>query len=420
MHSRVTPRSRGALLSWLALLATACGSVPKSPPVLNLDTFLSDLVSAACDSFVRCGLYSDEAICAATLTETDGAKTFNSFGTDIALAKAGVLQFSAGVATECFATVKALSCADVLTASAAGPLASCGGAFSGGTVEGGGVCLSDAQCVPGFDCLQQSPAVCSGICTELSPSNCNPDTLAPCTTSQACLASTSSTGQPVYSCFDFSPPGGVNEDCGGPFGSECQAGLTCAGTAGGNTCVVPLAAGSSCTSSAACEAGLGCTGTPATCQALPGAGQSCTTNVGCAHGLNCVYSDDGASSSCLPPAGPGDPCTALWQCAAPYFPAYSDLICDEAKTHKCITAPSDGPCSDPLQTGFGTCNPANSWCEVMSGDDGLCVAYLPPGDDCASAGSPTQPECGLTATCVATATGSADGTCTPTLPSCAL
>ena len=174
------------------------------------------------------------------------------------------------------------------------------------------VCATYAMCNPLVGAIYGTPADCAaqlGARLEDSELGALEDAIAEGTIAyhgdrvDDCVAAIEALGCELANPLDVCegifeglvPDGGACERS-----EECSDASYCAITTGcPGTCQARVASGGSCTDSAACVAGLSCTG--GTCSAPAGAGAACngTTGVSCTNlGLTCVGDDGGTAGVC--------------------------------------------------------------------------------------------------------------------------
>jgi hypothetical protein len=378
----------GVLVVSLASMAAAglgCGggkaSGSGSGPV-SLDDLGNEVTLAECGLYVRCGMFSDLALCkqvyaaghlgAASFTSgwlpgfnpapVLGRPDFNSVAAIVAAARAGKARYDGAAARACLDAIGALACGDA--PNARDVLADVCQAVFTGTLADGDRCISDLECgADSFCSTPPSSSPCDGTCTAAGPA-CNADRQ--CPSGQACdwnKATTTSFG----SCVTLVPPGASGEPCGTNL--RCQTDLTCV--------------------------------SPNTCAPLPQAGASCDRNGNpftfCEYGLVCAHSADMLTTMCMQPATKGASCQAPDQCGA----RFTSSICDDTQ-HRCVDWAAGGPCSAGC--------PYTAYCDSSSS---TCKPDLPPGSACGTGGV----ECGMLGfECRSADQASLIGTCTSMAP----
>ena len=317
-------------------------------------TWVSDLTAAYCMWAIRCGKFSGAATCRAYMGPQFAVVNFNAPSAAITAVSKGTAQFDPTRATSCLTALANLDCDSDLLFPTRVPTP-CAAVFVG-NLSDGSACIDDVECPNGSICLIASTVTCKGTCTPLPAGACR--TIDDCPAQQHCA------GVPFWGsglwgsggCQATVAPGATEGDaCGTPV--QCAPGLLCHGGPPPRRCsavTVP-------TGAAAVGGGVGAV---------------CGFVGTCARELACVRSDDGTTSTCMPPAKLGDACTSLFQCGAQY--RLSDIICDKTGTRTCVHLPSTGRCR--VVVGMNTCDPTTSYCDAATG---TCKPWLSQGDRCA-------------------------------------
>ena len=154
--------------------------------------------------------------------------------------------------------------------------AGCDGAVTG-TIGDGGACAVEAECISAVCNLVDCPdACCPGICVGSTA----PDRDA-----------------------------ALGEACGDV--AQCAIGSWCSNS----VCLALEPADSPCVSSAGCDYGLDCAGTPRTCRALPLLGEPCAVDTQCRdEGQYC----NATTMVCTQVGLPGDVCSTVARCS-PFY-----------------------------------------------------------------------------------------------------
>lgn len=293
---------------------TACGGDDGSGFGLgnvDIEDVPEAIQAAFCHHYVECGFFADEAACRAT-----------NFGFKlqldpslVAAIKAGKVKYDGRILGDCYEAFGDQSC-DRTDLDGRVLAVDCQGALTG-TVDAGGACAIDAECVSQMCDVPQCPdACCQGTCV---------GGVAP------------------------GPGRGIGEAC--EMTSECAVGGWCDPTT--SLCAALEPAASSCSSDAECDYGLGCAGTTGmrTCKVLPVLGEACPDSACRDDGTFC----EPTAKVCTRLGLPGDACSTTARCSFFY-------ACDQA-TMVCVTGPRLGdacsntsPCFD-FQTycKAGTC-----------------------------------------------------------------
>jgi hypothetical protein len=359
----------------LVILGASCSSSPAPTAQNGADggkaangsagmtaaTWVADLTAAYCAWAIKCGRFSGESACTAYMGPQFAVVNVNTPAAAVVAVSKGTALFDPSQARSCLTALTDSDCDKYLLA---GPPIlvpqACAAAFSGSTAAGG-ACIDDVECSSGSICVDASTQTCEGTCTPVPAGGCR--TNDDCPANEYC-SGVSLKGSGLWgagNCEMIVPPGAVAGDvCGWPV--QCGPGLICMGP------MAPL----HCVDAAA----LTTLGPGATC----GGFGSHT----CGAGLACVPSDDGQTSSCMPPAKLGDPCTTLFQCGAQY--ELNDIVCDEARTHTCVHRTSTGPCKNVNRQ--GSCDPVTSYCDSSTE---TCRPRLPLGAACTVPSTASDP-----------------------------
>ena len=327
---------RPAALLGLVLALPACGQVA-------YEDLSAEQTDALCEYLVRCGYATDEGLCASVW----GVFSRQDPNLDAAVDN-GSVEYDAKAAKECLESIRDAACdADFFLGDA--PDEACEKVFQG-TVDNGGACFIDEQCVSGTchaaDC---DMACCQGTCIAPPPD---------AAIGQDCSAQDCVDG--AYCHYDFeastftclaTKPAGAACDSGD---DECAGSLACVG----GTCQELPAEGAPCPTGR-CAGALGCDVDTFTCQKLRGEGQACNQQASlCAIGLVCA-----ASSTCQPPGGVGSPCTFDFIGGTCAGDAWCDYDFIEGK----------GTCQ-PLAANGAACEGGDFQCQSRyCGEDGLCA-----------------------------------------------
>ncbi len=249
-----------------------------------------------CERLTRCGLFSDNAVCAGFFRTVPDP----SFEASIAESK---ISYDGVAARNCIAALSQQTCDATSEEARRGPEA-CDRIFAGSSSAGEG-------CVYGAGCQ-------SGVCNKPS-----------CEHNECC-------------------PGVCESRRDAPLGGACLADHDCAqpGFCGADkTCASLLGAGHDCRSDLECDYGLACTGGGliGTCRALAHAAEPCPFQRCADIGLTCM------NGSCVAVGLPGDPCGSNVNCS-PY------AECDVA-AGTCVNVPGLGmPCTTQC-AGEAWCQP---------------------------------------------------------------
>jgi hypothetical protein len=275
---------------------------------VSIEQLANAYKDAYCTYLVRCGMFPDHATCAGS------AVIGSSFGIDvnvIAAVYAGRVRYNGSNAHACLAAIAGNTCDKTDEIGRVTPRACL--ELIDGTVDHGGACMIDEECV-------------SGTCN-------NPGC------GQACCAGT---------CVGSTPPSREPVAIGEPCSSslQCVAGAYCDLFVSGECTALKLA-GVECYGQDECAYGLGCTSDASgfdTCKPLPAVGQPCPYGDCRDDGTVCDTSL--ATPACVQVGLPPAPCTSNWQCS-PYYRC--DLALGQcaklpglnegcSSTHRCIDA----------------------------------------------------------------------------------
>lgn len=271
------------------------------------------VTTAVCTFEVRCGLYADQASCAAAISA--------DLGQTMADVQAGKTLYDGAAASDCLDYLAGLTC----TVAGSTDLQSkrCDDTFKGTGAAGASCFTSDecasANCNFGATCAAGS-ACCAGTCAAVvakiamggpcdlvvggsacvDGTSCQSDATGAGSTCQPLLAA----GQPCVNfgdcvvgteCQQNGVGGGVCArfpETGQPCDPNGISGLTCANvtdmcdpTTG--TCAHRAAVGAACHSQDACVLFAGCDPTALTCVAKKGIGGVCASDSDCLNGLAC-------------------------------------------------------------------------------------------------------------------------------------
>jgi Dickkopf N-terminal cysteine-rich region len=303
------------------LLAAGCGGGGGGGAAIPQALIGDDLHEAVCEWRVRCGLQPDVAACLASTRAPLGVQLM----ADLAAGKV-IYDPQAGQA---FVTwVKAMQCGFSSTISPAtfdAEDALSSAAFKG-TVQPGGACAEDQECLSGATCV--SPAIqCAGTCVAHAPA---------------------ARGQP---CAGLDPT------------TECDSSSYCDTSAPSNfvCAALPTTPGRACAENAACGSGLVCVSpgpsSPETCEILPTAGQPCNPSMDHACDAPATYCEP-TSKTCKPRLLVGAACDSTADACVAF------ATCDAA-SHTCVALGGPGaPCQGGAPTCLGdlSCSPVTSTC----------------------------------------------------------
>ena len=210
---------------------------------------------------------------------------------------------------------------------AAGLVCGATGCITPGTVEQGGLCAYNADCVAPYICLWAD-----------KPYRCQ-------------------------------PAAGLDEACG--YDTDCAEGFSCSDA---DSICRPVCNGESdCPEGEACFGGLLAAAGTRTCEPLAGEGGKCTLAVQCVDGLACI------DAVCATAREVGANCTKSDECAGPLWCDLSKNLCTEdgAEGEACEVPvlQSNGACLDGLHCAL-PCDPA------ADGLTGTCVTDLAEGAAC--------------------------------------
>ncbi|HSD88181.1 MAG TPA: hypothetical protein VLB44_11725 [Kofleriaceae bacterium] len=333
---------RVAFLVAVIALVTACGDDGVYDPSLyvTVDDYAAAYKDAECTYLARCGFFSDKATCL-----TAQLFTYLELDRDLVGAiKAGRVYYNGNAVKACFDAIAANTCDKTDEAGRVQP-DTCRG-FTRGTVAGGGSCTISSECISGDCRIQVADQMCAmGICMgDMPPSTDLPANGQSCSTVTGCTR-----------------------------GSFCDTATL--------ICTTLRSAGDQCIQNSDCDYGLGCAGSPRTCQILPGPNEPCPAGACRDDGYWCDV------GTCHPIGLVGGGCMTYEACS-PYFP------CDFA-TSMCHKPPSIGDgCTSPNTR----CFEANSYCD---GAMLKCVAAKPDGQSCTTSAQCLSVDCDpATSTCI--------------------
>ena len=250
--------------------------------------------TAYCTYAARCGLFPDAASCQSTSLINNGSELLYLIGpSEVAAVRAGRVYYNGTHVKACLDAIAAQTCdrtdrdgrvlqimpecVDVLR----------------GTIDAGGACAIDAECVSG-DCstpISETTTCAMGTCNGDTPPS--------------------------------SAPAGLGQRCI-PF---CAVGLYCDDMT--SVCAVLKSAGSSCEITAQCDYGLICAsnGTDLrTCRVAPALGEPCPEFFCRDEGQYC----DSATKTCKRYGLLAETCTSVGDCS-PYYPCNFNMVPAQCK-----------------------------------------------------------------------------------------
>jgi hypothetical protein len=326
--------------AWLLLLMIGCGVDHQgSGPYVAVDHIAEAYQAAECTHLVACHEMPDQATC---LSSTVGSLTLDqTFVEEALVAK---LRYNGSLVADCFATLAASSCNPGALANRISVSQCVLGAFTG-TVEAGGHCTND------IECLSDTCAACDG---ELA---CCPD--------GKCMGEPKSTVPPALGAPCLLDSQGTD---------PCAVGQYCA-----TVCTTVKPIGTQCSATKQCGDGLECdTQTTGQCAVPPLRDQPCTPNFYCGEeGTYCEPGDDICRSVGLvgDSCAPGHVCSSYLQC--------------NTTTQLCELYPITGAdCG-----GSARCNDLNTYCSIA---DQICVPRVADGQQCFESFSCLSQLCDMT------------------------
>lgn len=283
---------------------------------------------------------------------------------------AGRMAYDAGLAGDCLHAIRSAACADIAGVFENMP-DECENVFSG-LVAKDGDCYREAECAAGLYC-DQSVSDCPGQCLpykslgdSCSGGDCDPD-VADCDFQQGV-------------CAELAGSGEICDYVG------CRESLVCDSDNDPAVCIAPASAGSACSSTRGCDAGLQCVG--GKCAGPAGAGQACDigadfSNIlfACRPGYYCdadiVHQQ--SAGTCLAKKGSGSECILFYECTA-------NLLCIGMQLNQQTHEVTPGSCGKPLGVGApctaGFEFPECDWDLYCDDQTAVCTAYPGIGDPC--------------------------------------
>ena len=295
-------------------------------------------LDALCDYLVRCGFASSAQIC------LDAWSRLISSSPDLdAAIENGTVIYDSTAAAACGQSVRNAGCGDFLSEGFASAEA-CDQVFQG-TIEEGGTCWIDEQCVS----------------EECELSDC----------AMACCQG---------SCVASAPEAAIGEDC--LSGQSCVSGAHCDFDMG--TCVADLSEGASCAGDNECASSLDCIAS--TCQAPPGEGEACL-DFQCAS----PYACDVDTGTCQPLRHENEPCNPTASICS------LGLVCNP-DSNTCTLPGGVGSACDYDLLGFNCGEGAYCDYDFML-DEGTCQPLVADGEPCEGDTECLSFHCGIEGTC---------------------
>jgi hypothetical protein len=328
--------------SFAVIAVVGCGHTI-SPGGVSIDQIPTAYKRALCEFYARCGELPDIATC---LDANLGVDIHVDPGMMAAIAQGRAFYDGVAVAT-CFDAIGARAC-DTSSQSARDAdtfFVQCA-PFVQGTVEAGGACALDAECVS----LKCNTLTCDGQCC-------------------------------AGTCVGGAPPAFRVA-----IGGSCADGSTCADGAYCDTrderCKAVLPAGAPCTDDFQCDYELACFGATPTCKPLPQRGALCPDGRCRDTGTRC------SAGTCVAVGLSGATCTSNADCSQYY-------VCDA--TNHCAEGPHVGEsCANASCFDAGTFCSSTKTCEPLASDGSPCASGL----ECASgACDATMHACATPPTC---------------------
>ncbi len=291
---------------------------------------------------------------------------------------AGRLAYDEALAGECLQALRTAECGNFEAVFEDMP-EECEHVFTGLVAEGGD-CYREEECSEGLYC-DESVSDCPGQCQPYKGlgdsclgGDCDPD-VAGCDWDQGV-------------CVELK---GAGESC---EYVDCREGLVCDYDSDPEVCLDPAPAGSSCTSSRGCDAGLQCVA--GKCTGPAGPGQACNLGEefeGILYACQPNYYCDAdiihqqSIGTCQPKKGSGAECIIFYECN-------SGLLCIGMDINQQTQEVIPGSCGKPLQEG-AACTaradlPECDWDLYCDETTAVCTAYPVAGDACVYG---EDPEC---------------------------
>lgn len=345
-----------ARTSLFALALLGCNN----DAAIAIEDLPAEQAAAFCDLFLRCGVATDEALCAGNLWSTFNITA--DFRPNIASLAAAVERGSVIYHDErlgaCLAGIRETECTTkdfwLLFSDALG--ATCNQVFEGTLAEGES-CWIREQCVSGScDTAHCELACCEGVCApaRVKAAIGEPCAEAECVAGAYCVAATCVARQPSGAAC--APPEGDS------FSDECIEDTTCAPNGDGTGTCRPLPAlGEACIEGMCADLGASCDYTMGICVKIHAEGETCDPSGYGACGLSLRCDPDRKTCERMAAGGPcsigpfGYDCAPGAYCqdftcelqkangaACEFASACQSLHCDPA-AHVCADPPVCGP-----------------------------------------------------------------------------
>lgn len=276
--------NRAARRSLLVVALFGCNQHDR----LAVEDLPAEQAAALCDLFLRCGVATDESLCAGNLWSTYSITAEyrpDMASLSAAIERGSVIYHEARVAA-CLADIRETECTPaqfwLLASDALGP--ACGQVFEG-TLAEGEACSIREQCISGrCEAPYCERACCEGVCApaRLKAAIGEPCIDARCVEGAYCEGPTCVARQPSGAACE--PPEGH------AVSRECIEGTVCSDNGDGTGTCRPLPAlGEACVEGMCADLGASCDFTMGICVKIRGEGETCDPGAygGCGLGLRC-------------------------------------------------------------------------------------------------------------------------------------
>lgn len=301
--------------------------------------------AAYCTYLARCGVFPDQETC--TKAALGIVPTIDP--SLVAAVHAGRVHYNGHYVKACYDAVANDTC-DITDENGRAHVAACGRFFEG-TIESGGECYVDQECISQRCVGSDTGLSCTrGVCVGDTPPSMEPTPIGlPCVSNLSCADG-------AYCDLETSlctPLKAENEPC--RVSDECGYGLACAGAIGARVCQPLPGPGEPCHADIPCrDEGQYCDG--AVCKQVGLQGAPCSASFECSLYYRCDFS----TGMCSKEPSLGESCSLSGRCFE------EGAYCDSA-TLRCEPVKADGaPCSTSREC-------ESEMCESV-GDTPICTS----------------------------------------------